>query len=422
MRWLLIGYMFLFIDRPFEVWPWLGDIHIERIYMLLTIAAWTVYPNKRWLSNPQHAAYAGFALAVVTCWLMSPYSDHGQPVVENWFKVVVFYFLLVTSIYDEEGLRHIAVGFLCVMGLYMLHSLREYLAGRHTYRMGIARMIGVDKTLGDPNSFGASIVFALPIAFAVWKAGLGGRIGRWLLLGYVGLSSLCILLTGSRSSLLGLVVWFMIVIWGTRYRFAALVAFAAAAPLAFVALPDSLQTRFETIINPEVGPKNAQESGEGRLLGLTTGFSLWASNPINGVGPGAWRPATGSKVESHNLYGQLVGELGALGLVAFVSLLVCFWMNWRSMKRLREHEPEWKNDLVFTLSSAVAVAIFLLLFMGNFGHNLFRFTWLWYGGFLIIARRCAEFRVANWEPAAELECEPEEEFELPPGWILHPPH
>ena len=64
MRWLLIGYMFLFIDRPFEVWPWLGDMHIERIYMLLTIIAWTVYPYKRWISNPQHAAYAGFALAV----------------------------------------------------------------------------------------------------------------------------------------------------------------------------------------------------------------------------------------------------------------------------------------------------------------------------------------------------------------------
>jgi hypothetical protein len=422
MRWLLIGYMFLFIDRPFEVWKWLGDLHIERVYMLLTIVAWTVYPYKRWLSNPQHAAYAGFAMAVVTCWLMSPFADYGQLVVENWFKVAVFYFLLVTSIQDEEGLKHIAVGFLAVMGLYMLHSFREYLAGRHTYRMGISRMIGVDQTLGDPNSFGASIVFALPIVVAVWRAGIGGRLGRYLLLGYVGLSSLCILLTGSRSSLLGLVVWFAIVIWGTRYRFAALCAFAAAAPMAFVALPESLQTRFETIINPEVGPKNAQESGEGRLKGLTTGLALWASNPLNGVGPGAWRPATGSKVESHNLYGQLMGELGALGVVAFVALLICFWMNWRLMRRIRRDVPEWQNHLIFTLPSSVGVAVLLLLFMGNFGHNLFRFTWLWYGGFLIIARHCMEVRLAEWQPAPEVEFEPEEEYDLPPGWILHPPH
>ena len=36
--------------------------------------------------------------------------------------------------------------------------------------------------------------------------------------------------------------------------------------------------------------------------------------------------------------------------------------------------------------SAVGKGPPLLLVMGLFGHNLFRFTWLWYGGFLIIAR------------------------------------
>jgi O-antigen ligase len=421
MHWLLIGYMFLFIDRPFEVWPWLGDLHVERVYMLLTMGVWAVYPKKRFLPNPQHAAYFAFATAVLFAWAVSPWNAYGQPIVEDWLKIVVFYCLLVTSVYDEEGLKRVAVGFLAVMGLYLLHSFREYLAGRHTYRMGIARMIGVDTTLGDPNSFGASIIFALPIVVAVWKAGVGGRRGRLLLLGYVGLSSLCILLTGSRGSLIGLLVWFTIIIWGTRYRFTALAGFAVAAPLAFVALPESLQTRFETIINPEVGPKNAQESGEGRIKGLTTGFQLWGNNPLSGIGPGAWRPATRSKIESHNLYGQLVGETGTLGLLAFLAILACFWANLRAIRRVRRDVPAWENDLVFTLPRAIGVAVFLLLFMGNFGHNLFRFTWLWYGGFLIVARHCVARRVATWEP--ELEPEPqEEELELPPGWIAHGPH
>ena len=44
----------------------------------------------------------------------TPYTQNGQPVVEDWFKVVVFYFLLVTTVRDEEGLRHVAVGFLAV--------------------------------------------------------------------------------------------------------------------------------------------------------------------------------------------------------------------------------------------------------------------------------------------------------------------
>lgn len=419
MHWLLIGYMFLFIDRPFEVWPWLGDLHVERVYMLFTMGVWAVYPKKRFLPNPQHAAYVAFAVAVLFAWAVSPWNAYGQPVVEDWLKIVVFYGLLVTSVYDEEGLKRVAVGFLAVMGLYLLHSFREYLAGRHTYRMGIARMIGVDTTLGDPNSFGASIVFALPIVVALWKAGTGGRAGRLLLLGYVGLSSLCILLTGSRSSLLGLLIWFTIIIWGTRYRYKAMAAFVVAAPLSFVALPESLQTRFETIINPDVGPANAKESGEGRIQGLTMGFRQWANNPLSGIGPGAWRPANRTKIESHNLYGQLVGETGTLGLLAFLAILACFWKNLRAVRRVRRDVPEWENDLVFTLPQAIGVAVCLLLFMGNFGHNLFRFTWLWYGGFLIIARHCVARRVATWEPEPEPQ---DEEMELPPGWVAHGPH
>ena len=65
MHLLLVGYMFLFIDRPFEVWTWLGDLHFERIYMLVTLGVWLVHPGKRWLPNPQHWAYAAFAAAVL---------------------------------------------------------------------------------------------------------------------------------------------------------------------------------------------------------------------------------------------------------------------------------------------------------------------------------------------------------------------
>ena len=421
MHWLLIGYMFLFIHRPFEIWPALGDIHIERMYMAVTLVVWAVYPGKRWLSNPQHAAYALFAAAVLACWLMSPWMERSQPIVEDYFKVVVFYVLLVTTVHDEKGLRRIAVAFLAVMGLYLTHSLREYLAGRHTYRMGIARMIGVDRTLGDPNSFGASIVFALPFVTALWRAGVGGRFGRYALASYAALSVLCILLTGSRSSLLGLAVWAVLLMLRLKSRWLFLALVLVSAPAAYLALPESLQTRFETIINPEVGPENARESGEGRIAGFFTGLELWARNPVSGVGPGAWRPATRSGIESHNLYGQLLGELGSLGAVGFVAVLAGFWLNLRRIAAVRREHPDWANDLVFQVASAVGMGVLLLLFMGMFGHNLFRFSWLWYGGFLIVARYCVEERVAELEWAAEVEPEEDEEA-APGGWSFHEGH
>ncbi|MBX3398059.1 MAG: O-antigen ligase family protein [Gemmataceae bacterium] len=414
MHWLLIGYMFLFIDRPFEVWPWLGDLHVERVYMLLTFAVWMVAPGKRFLTNIQQAAYASLALAVLFAWIASPWNEQGQPVVEDWLKIVVFYVLLTTTVNDERKLKIVVVGFVAVMGLYLAHSFREYLGGRHTYRMGIARMIGVDKTLGDPNSFGASIVFVLPFIPAFWRAGVGGRPGKFLLLAFAGLCALCILLTGSRSSLLGMIVWGLMLLVRVRRAWLWALVAAALAPVAFLALPESLQNRFETIVNPEAGPESARESGEGRIEGFFKGLELWSSSPLTGVGPGAWRPATKSKIESHNLYGQLVGETGLVGLGAFVLLLGSYVANLRRVRQYRD--PEYPGDFLTQLGSAIGTSVVLLLVMGMFGHNLFRFTWLWYGGFLIIAVHCLRQRSAPVD---------EEPIDLVPamvaGWRIDAP-
>lgn len=392
MHWLLIGYMFLFIHRPFEFWPILGDLHVERIYMLGLVLAWAVWPGKRWIPNLQHFAYFAFASAVLCCWIMSPWADDGQIVVENWFKILVFYILFVTSVNDEKGLRCLAVGFLLVMALYMTHSVREFVGGRYTFRMGIVRMLGVDTSLGDPNSFGASIVFALPFARMFWMTCKKNWV-KLALLGYFGLSGGCILLTGSRSSLLGLVVWGGFVIIRSRHRWLGIFAAAIAAPVVFLLLPESLQTRFETIVNPDVGPENARVSGEGRLEGFFKGMELIEAYPASGIGPGSWRPATGSKLESHNLYGQLCGEMGVPGVLTFGAILACFAWNLYKLNQVGRRDPEGANAFEYHLGSAIAMSIFLLLFEGNFGHNLFRHNWLWFGGFLIIARHIVERRV-----------------------------
>ncbi len=403
MIWLLIGYMFLFIHRPFEVWPTLGTFHIERVYMLGTLLVAAFYPRKRWLPNGLHGAMFAFAGAVFLCWLLSPWAEQGQQAVEDYFKIVVFYGLLVLTVQEERDLRRLVVAVLAIMTVYMLHSLLEYANGRHHFRMGIARLIGVDTTLGNPNSFGNSIVYTLPLVTPLWLSRPTGRMKAFLL-AYLGLSLLCIGLTGSRSSLVGLVLWAGIAVMRSRWRLRMALATVVAAPLLWVALPPSLQNRFETIINPEVGPANARESGEGRIYGFMLGMELWGRYPATGCGPGAFRPATGSATEPHNLYGQLLGEMGTLGAVTFLGMVAAFWMNVRRVKQAYRAHPEWELDFLYHLARAVGLALVLLLFEGNFGHNLFRFNWLWYGGFLIIAHHCVRQRVlrqaaeAAWWP------------------------
>jgi hypothetical protein len=401
MLYVLIGYMFLFIHRPFEVWPVLGTIHLERLYMIGALLAVVCYSGKRWLANPQHWAHFAFAGAALVCWLASPWADAGEPAVENYIKLLVFYVLIVLVVHDEQSLKRLVFGFLAVLAIYMLHSLKEYFGGRHVYRMGIPRLIGVDTTLGDPNSFGATIVYSLPFLVPFWRC-QPSRAVRWFLGGYAALAVICIGLTGSRSSFVGLILWAVAMIAKSRWRGRlGLLAFLCT-PILWAALPSNLQTRFETIVHPEVGPENAKVSGEGRLMGLLTGLELWGQYPATGCGPGVWIPATGNTIESHNLYGQLVGEMGTLGLVTFVAVLLCFRSNLRWIRRTYREHPEWGHDFLYHLAGAVGWGILLLLFEGNFGHNLFRYSWLWYGGFLVIARYCVQQRLstAAWPEAA----------------------
>lgn len=403
MLYLVIGYMWLFIHRPFEVWPVLGTIRLELAYMLLLGLVWLFHGRKKWLPNTLHAAILAFSCAMVVCWLASPWAgiDQCSLMVENYLKLVVFYVVLVTVVQDEAGLKLLVKAFVVVMAIYMLHSLWEFHNGRHMWRMGITRLTGVDETMCDPNTFGASVLYALPMALLFW--GTNGEDGRrarrtkFLVAGFVGMAAVCIVLTGSRSAFLGLVVAAVVLGWKSRWGKKIKIAALVLSPLLWFAIPADLEMRFATIVDPELGPKNAQASAQGRIDGLFMGLDLWQAYPATGCGPGAWTFATGSDVQSHTLYGQLPGELGTLGVLAFAAILLTMRSNMRSIKTAYKNHPEWGDDFPARLSKAIGLCVVLMLIEGCFGHNLYRFTWLWYGAFLIIARHVVAVRAEQAE-------------------------
>lgn len=126
MHWLLAGYMWLFIHRPFEVWPWLGELRIERVYMLITLGAWLLVANKGWTSNRINVAVAALYGAILVSWVLSPFQVQATTTVEDFAKIGVFYVLLMSCIRDERTLRFILMAFLVCTALYMAHSLRVY--------------------------------------------------------------------------------------------------------------------------------------------------------------------------------------------------------------------------------------------------------------------------------------------------------
>jgi O-antigen ligase len=395
MIFLIIGYVYLMIHRPMEIWPGLEALRPELLYFSLLCAVATMSVQRLAL-DVCVLAIAFMGGAVYVSWMLSPWAVYGEIVVKNYTLVFVFALILAMTLRDENSVHAVIVAFLAVMTMYMLHSVWEYRNGRHVYRMGISRLIGVDMTLGDPNSFGASIVYSLPFVRYLWiKWGPGPK--RKLLIGYSLLAIGCIGLTGSRSSLLGLIACVLMTLMiAGRKRVTVFAGVALLGLVGLAMLPDELKTRFYTIIDPTVGPANAQESGRGRVMGFFIGMDLWSRFPLTGAGPGAWRPASGMKIESHNVYGQIVGELGTLGAAAFLLLLASIGFGIRQLLRMiRRHEIEPRHEPLYHLAQAMAISMLLLLLMGLFGHNLYRYNYVWYAAFLTVLLQSYRRRIAN---------------------------
>ena len=100
MIYLLIGYMWLFIHRPFEVWPWMAELRIERVYMLITIAYWLTQP-KSWASNRINKGVGLLVVSFVLSTIASPYVGFGHTIVQNWFQAA----RILRSSYDLNSLN-----------------------------------------------------------------------------------------------------------------------------------------------------------------------------------------------------------------------------------------------------------------------------------------------------------------------------
>jgi O-antigen ligase len=387
MIWLLVGYMWLFIHRPFEVWPWLGELHVERVYTIATVAYWAFCAPKTWTSNRITLGIGLLAGAIILATHFSRYTDFDNTCAQDWFKILLFFVLVLSSIYDEREFRVLIVAFVVIMGLYELHSLREYLSGRGVFRMGTWRMVGVDGNLGDPNGFAASVNFGIPMLLPV----LALARSKWqyvALGGAVALACLCILLTGSRTGFAGILVLAAAGGLCTKYRWSLVVFALVAAPLIWFSLSEKLHDRYMTLINPSVGPANAQESADSRKVFFLMAVDIWKENPAFGVGPGCFSIASGTRMQAHTLYGQTISELGTVGVIALIAVIACYIANFVEGRRVYRVLPRDQTAaFYYYVVLATAITLLQLLFFGLGGHNLFRFTWLWYGAFAALALR-----------------------------------
>lgn len=397
MFWLVTGYLFLFIFRPYEYWPILGEFRVERIYMLILIFAVATGKGKRYIPHSVTRTVLLFFGALVLSGIAALNFDDAYNRIFDYFKIIVFYFILILTIRDERDLRNFLIAYIAIMFIYLSKSSWEFFVhDRHFYRMGIKRMLGIDNTYGDPNAFAASIIYSLPFLWAMMRAQFEGKWIKRLLWAYGLLSIVCVIYTGSRSAMVTALLFFFMVGLGTSRKFLSVIGMVFLVLTIWMFMPEKYQARFMSSFESGIN-QSADESAAGRTYTLKRGVDMFKEFPVLGVGPGNFPKGLElfddySGLNAHNLYGLLLGETGFIGASAFLLMVL---MIIRTHRKVIRKAKEFNNNFLRLIGVASIQAVVLLLFNGNFGGNLYRYNWLWIGAIGVLATHFLRSREAG---------------------------
>jgi O-antigen ligase len=239
-------------------------------------------------------------------------------------KLMVVYVALLNSLDSPRRLRTILVAGALATLAPSLGAIQRWLEGDQLVEGYRTAWRG---NYADPNRLAMGLVLLLPAAIAC-----AGEVRRvWLkalLLLSAAASVAAIVLTHSRSGAIALAVALALVLLRGRRKGRGLLLGLVAA-VALVALaPQSFWVRSGTIVDYE---EDASFSGRERAYEMLK--VIFAERPLTGVGGGAfleaWHSfaplsAGGRRLIAHNIFMEILGELGLVALALFG--VYCAWL------------------------------------------------------------------------------------------------
>lgn len=181
----------------------------------------------------------------------------------------------------------------------------------------------------DPNDFGLILVLSIPMAFYLAWRHAGWR--RWLWYASVLVVIAAVLLTASRTALIGTFLSFLFVpfLWtrlGMSQRVASVLLFGYLVLSLVGVAPSSSRERLATL--PE---EITQGSFNSRKTIWKSGARYWFEHPVLGAGAGAYPEAVrpelgvpgieGARYVAHNTFLSVLVECGLLGFVVYSLLM-----------------------------------------------------------------------------------------------------
>ncbi len=380
------AYMILVYCKVSYYYPFFTLIRAESLFALLVLLR--VVSSGNFLKNVSISVSAinKYVFILVCCIMLSfvvawDHQYSWDMAIYHFLKTLVLYVLILGAIETKNDLKIFVWSFM-LMYLYLAYEpMYSFLTGTG----GSQQMYGTN-FIGDSGLLAGHVALAnnmnqmLPLAwFLYW--GSGNRLAR------VG-SAVCFLVfllalvgSGSRGGLVGMAVWGVLIVWFAKGRVKIAMIMLPILFVAFFAIGSYVMHTASRINKSSIGA---------RMTGLTHGIGMLRKGNLIGVGPGCYRFARRKyfsyRMESHNIYGQIIGDLGLPGMLATFLLMRQVFRTIISVKRRAEELGE-QGKFILYLMTGVQVSIITRLVVSMASHGLYFFYWYVMAALVIISQR-----------------------------------
>ena len=337
-------------------------------------------------------AFKAILLLIIYIVVTLPFVSWPGSVIRNnipeFAKAVSFFFFTALIIDTEKRLRTFLFVFVACQLFRVLEPLYLHLVdgywGSATYIGGgemAMRLSGAPADIINPNELGFVIVTVFPYLYYLgW--GNPGKMGKLAFIVFAPLLIYTLVLTMSRSSMIALGVVLWMIFRESAHKFSILVLLAVTAVVVWSHLSPIEKDRYLSIVS-----SHAAQSGtaEGRISGMWEEFEIGLKRPLFGHGlgttPEAKAHVVGKSRAAHNLYAELIIELGLLGLFVFLRYLSAIYKSFSTNREIMKSvQRDSKTDFQYRLNQVITAVFWMYVVFSLSYWGLSYYYWYMFGG------------------------------------------
>lgn len=248
------------------------------------------------------------------------------------------------------------------------------------------RLSGAPADVINPNELGFVIATAIPfLHYLLWPIGWKSKIL------YVGLLLpllYALILTMSRGGFIALLVVAFFIFKESRQKFSLIILGVILVVGALSIMTPAQKDRYLSLVSEDT---LGAATVDGRFRGMVREFELGFTRPIVGHGLGTTSEAKANKLgeaqASHNLYAELIIELGIIGFALFIRYLYFCYKRLKSNQLIFSRKSEFQDDFYDRLNKTLIVVFWMYAVYSINYWGLSQYYWYLFGGLVIVLGR-----------------------------------